>query len=139
MTKSTGAFLTYIVNQRKKLFVNGPDLDLFVNLCAGVALDKQLPNAALGNLKMIDEKNQNVQHIITASMALLRKKEYLGAAHNGLIRHEMKIPELMIAAYSLKQSGSFDKAQKADTIAVFLCEAKPFAKNNTLLQALWSK
>lgn len=117
-TKNANSFLSYIVKIQQKLRFQGPDLDQFINLCASLALDSNLPDAALGSLKVIDDKNQHIQHIITGSIALLRKKEYLGAAHNGLIRHEMKIPELMeIATFALNQKGSFDKAQKADQIA----------------------
>jgi len=116
-TENPQSFLGYIVKIQQKLKLRGQDLDQFVNLCASLALDSNLPDAALGTLKVIDDKNQHIQHIITGSLALLRKKEYLGAAHNGLIRHEMKIPELMeIATFALNQKGSFDKAQKADEI-----------------------
>jgi hypothetical protein len=116
-TKNSNSFLSYIVKIQQKLRLQGPDLDQFINICASLALDNNLPDAALGSLKVIDDKNQHIQHIITGSIALLRKKEYLGAAHNGLIRHEMKIPELMeIATFALNQKGSFEKAQKADQI-----------------------
>ncbi|WDE95835.1 hypothetical protein PQO03_08915 [Lentisphaera profundi] len=117
-TKNPNSFLHYLISIHKNLKLQGKDLDDFVTICSTLALEINLPDAALSSLKVINDKNQNINHIIIASTALLRKKEFLSAAHNGLIRDEMKIPELMeIATYALNQTGDFEKAHKANLIA----------------------
>ena len=118
LTSSESSFLAYTDLLQREFKFTPAELSLVVTECTSLALQKSMPNAALAILSLIDEKNHNIQQVLISSIALIQKSDFMGAAHNGLIRQNLRVPALMeMATFSLKKSNKLDKAKKSSKIS----------------------
>ena len=111
------SFIAYTSLLQREFKFSPAELSLVVSECSSLALQKAMPNAATAILSLIDEKNHNIQQVMVSSMALIQKEDFMGAAHNGLLRQNLRVPALMeMATHSLSKSKKADKAKKSADI-----------------------
>ena len=117
-SSSEQGFIAYTSLLQREFKFSPAELSLVVSECSSLALQKAMPNAASVILRLIDEKNHNIQQVMVSSMALIQKEDFMGAAHNGLLRQNLRVPALMeMATHSLNKSKKVDKAKKSADIS----------------------